>query len=359
MEQERKTRVAITHGDTNSTNYEVLLKAFEDPTMLELFTPIIYGSPKVATYHRKSLGLETQYSAVTSADDAKDGRLNLLTTTDEEIKVEIGQPTAEADAAAKKALDKALADAADGKFDALVVMPAKANDAIQRQQGALPVIVSENLRLAFVTKDVAIKEVSEAITKQKITEKAKTLHTCLRRDLSISSPRIAVLALNPHAGTEGKMGEEEQSIIVPAIAELEQQGIQAFGPYPADNFFGNGDYLRFDAVLAMYYDQGMTPLKTLATDDYTMLTAGLPMVCTAPGTEVMHATAGKGTAEPDALRHAIYLAIDVARNRSCYDEPLANPLPKLYHEKRDDSEKVRFAVPKTKEQSAPKMDKKQ
>ena len=348
--EDRKIRVAITHGDTNGTNYEVIFKAFDDPTMFELFIPIIYGSPKVASYHRKSLGIETQYSIIASADEAKEGRLNLLTTTDEEIKVEMGQYTAESAQAAKTAMEKALADAAEGKFDALVAMPAKGNDAMLHQPEALSLVVNGDLRVAFVTKDVAIKDVSEAITKQKIEEKAKTLYTCLRRDLRISNPRIAVLALNPHAGSDGQMGEEEKEVIVPAIDELAQEGIQAFGPYPADEFFGNGDYLRFDAVLAMYYDQGMAPLKALATTDCTVLTTGLPLVCTAPGTEDMHTKAGKGLADPASLRNAIYLAIDVARNRSDYDEPLANPLPKLFHEKRDDSEKVRFAVPKDKKQ---------
>ncbi len=359
MENERKIRVAITHGDTNSTNYEILLKAFDDPGMLELCVPIIYGSPKVATYYRKALGLETPFTTIAACEEAKDGRLNLLTTTDDEIKVEMGQCTAESEAAAKTALDKAIGDAAAAKFDALVTMPAKLNDLIMSRQEVLPVMVSDDLRLAFVTRDVAIKEVSEAITKQKIVEKAKTLHGCLRRDLRISSPRIAILALNPHAGSEGQMGEEEQDTIAPAIDELEQMGIQAFGPYPADDFFGQGDYLRFDAVLAMYHDQGMAPLRTLAVNGYSVLVAGLPIVCTTNSTEVTYDATGEGKATADAFRQALYLAIDVARNRVSYDEPTANPLPKLYHEKRDDSEKVRFAMPKSKEQSEGKMDKKQ
>ena len=348
--EERKIRVAITHGDTNGVGYEVILKAFEDPMMLELCTPIIYGSPKVAAYHRKAMNMDTQFSIIGNATEAKDGRVNVLTTFDEEIKVEIGVAAPEAETAAKKALERALADQAEGCYDVLVTAPAKANDLLTRKPEALSVLLSDNLAMAFVTKDVAIKDVSEAITKQIIVDKAKTLHNCLKRDLRVSNPRIAVLALNPHAGTENQPGEEEQEVIAPAIDELEQQGIQAFGPYAADSFFGNGDYSRFDAVLAMYYDQGMAPFKALVGDSFTRFTAGLPMVCTAPSHDADYDNAGKGTADCSSMQRAIYQAIDVCRNRLNYDLPLANPLPKLYHEKRDDSEKVRFAVPKDKKQ---------
>ena len=350
MEQERKIRVAITHGDPNGVGYEIILKAFEDPTMLELYTPIIFGSPKVAAFHRKAMGIETQLTTVSNASDAKDGRVNILAATDEEIKVEIGQPTAEARAAARKALDRALADQEQGLFDVLVTAPAKANDELLRKPEALPVLVTDDLCMAFVTKDVATKDASELITKQKIVEKAKTLHTCLKRDMRVSNPRIAVLALNPHTGEQEPSGELEKEVIAPAIDELEQLGIQAFGPYTADSFFSNGDYSLFDAVLAMYYDQGVAPLKALVGDEYSVLITGLPFVCTAPSQDAAHQQAGKGVTNASSMLRAIYLATNVYRNRINYDLPLKNPLPKLYHEKRDDSEKVRFTVPKDKKQ---------
>ena len=350
MEQERKPRVAITHGDTNGVGYELIFKIFDDPEMLELCTPIIYGSPKVATYHRKALNMQTQFSIISTASDAKENRLNLLTTFDEEIKVEIGQPSEEATDAARKALKRAIVDVQQGLADVLVMAPDNLPDFLSKEPEVLRIRIAEDLRIALITNQMAIKDVPEAITKQKIVEKGKIMHTCLRRDLRISSPRIAVLSLNPPTGNEADpWGEEEKEMIIPAIDELAQMNIQAFGPCFADTFFGNGYYTKFDGVLAMYHDQGLAPLKTLAQEESVNLSTGMPFVCTSPEIGVQYDVAGKGCADEAPLRRAIYLGIDVFRNRINYDEPLGNPLPKLYKEKRDDSEKVRFAVPKFKD----------
>ncbi len=350
MEQERKPRVAITHGDTNGVGYELIFKIFDDPEMLELCTPIIYGSPKVATYHRKALNMQTQFSIISTASDAKENRLNLLTTFDEEIKVEIGQPSEEATDAARKALKRAIVDVQQGLADVLVMAPDNLPDFLSKEPEVLRIRIAEDLRIALITNQMAIKDVPEAITKQKIVEKGKIMHTCLRRDLRISSPRIAVLSLNPPTGNEADpWGEEEKEMIIPAIDELAQMNIQAFGPCFADTFFGNGYYTKFDSVMAMYHDQGMAPLKTLAQEESVNLSTGMPFVCTSPEIGVQYDVAGKGCADEAPLRRAIYLGIDVFRNRINYDEPLGNPLPKLYKEKRDDSEKVRFAVPKFKD----------
>ena len=202
------------------------------------------------------------------------------------------------------------------------------------------------MRVALVTTHLAIKDVADAITQEAIIEKATIFHQSLKRDLSISNPRIAVLALNPHAGDGGVIGTEEETIIKPAISELEKAGIQAFGPYPADGFFGSGMYFRFDGVLAMYHDQGLAPFKTLALENGVNFTAGLPIVRTSPDHGTAYDIAGKGIADESSFRQAIYAAIDIWRNRQNYDEPLANPLPKLYHEKREDGEKARFTVKK-------------
>ena len=223
-------------------------------------------------------------------------------------------------------------------------------DFLSKEPEVLRIRIAEDLRIALITNQMAIKDVPEAITKQKIVEKGKIMHTCLRRDLRISSPRIAVLSLNPPTGNEtDPWGEEEKEMIIPAIDELAQMNIQAFGPCFADTFFGNGYYTKFDGVLAMYHDQGMAPLKTLAQEESVNLSTGMPFVCTSPEIGVQYDVAGKGCADEAPLRRAIYLGIDVFRNRINYDEPLGNPLPKLYKEKRDDSEKVRFAVPKFKD----------
>ena len=364
MEQEKKIRIAITHGDTNGVGYEVIFKAFEDPVMLELCTPIIYGSPKVAAAHIKTLHLETQFNAISNAKEAVDGRINLLTVSDNEINVELGTPTSEAGEAAKKALDRALADYKEGAFDVLVTAPIAKNSIkgfdghtsyitqhIGSNRHGLTILVSDNLRVALVTNNVSLKEVAEGISKEKIVEKAKIFHESLCRDMRISNPRIAVLALNPRGGEDGVLGDEEQEIIRPAVEELASQSIQAFGPYPADDFFGDGSYAQFDGVLAMYHDQGQTPFKALTSisdDKGVRITAGLPIVRTAPAHGACFNMAGLGRMEAESMRHAIFQAIDTWRNRMNYDAPLGNPLPKLYHEKRDDSEKVRFNVPREK-----------
>jgi len=360
-------RVAITQGDTNGVGYEVILKTFADPAMFELCTPIIYGSPKIAAYHRKALNLETNFSIINSAEEARNGRLNILACFDEEVKVELGQPSEEAGLAAFKALDRAMTDYRAGLFDVLVTAPINKatiqspsfhfpghTEYIETSVGdgnkALMILMNESLRVALVTTHLPIKEVSKAITKEAIIEKATIFHKTLRRDFRISNPRIAVLSLNPHAGDNGLLGSEEQEVIKPAIDELENAGIQAFGPYPADGFFGSNAYDHFDGVLAMYHDQGLAPFKTIALESGVNFTAGLPIIRTSPDHGTAYDIAGQGKADENSFRQAVYTAIDVFRNRKNYDEPLENPLPKLFHEKRDDSEKVRFAIPKAKDQ---------
>ena len=357
--ENKNIRVAITHGDTNGVGYEVILKVLEAPSFLELCTPIIYGSPKVAAYYKKALDIQLQFNTIERAEDARDGKVNLLTVFDDEMNIEVGQQTPESEEAARKAVERAKKDVEDGLADVLVTAPAACNNALTKDPQVLSMLVNGDLRIALVTKNLAIKDVAESITKQKIVEKATALNTCLKRDMRISSPRIAVLALNPHGGANGLLGDEEQEVIKPAIEELEKSGIQAFGPYPTDSFFGNGDFAQFDAILAMYYDQGMAPFKTLAPDNGVRYTAGLPIVITAPDHGSCFEIAGQGKADEASMRNAIYLAIDVARNRVNYDEPMANPLPKLYHEKRDDSEKVRFAIPKAKDPNRQKPERKE
>ncbi len=367
MEQNRKIRVAITHGDTNGVGYEVILKAFADTTMFELCTPIVYGSPKVAAYHRKALDLPTNFSIIERAEDAQDGRLNILPTFDEEVKIDFGQPSKEAGEAALKALDRAMTDYRKGLYDVLVTAPINKNNiqsdvfhfcghteyieqSVGEGQKALMILMNDTLRVALVTTHLPIKDVAGAITKEAVIEKTTIFHQALKRDLRISNPRIAVLSLNPHAGDGGVLGTEEQDIIIPAIEELEKAGIQAFGPYAADGFFGSGAYQRFDGVLAMYHDQGLAPFKTVALENGVNFTAGLPIVRTSPDHGTAYDIAGKGIADEQSFRQAIYAAIDIWRNRKNYDEPLANPLPKLYHERREDGEKARFTVKKEKEQ---------
>lgn len=366
--ENRKIRVAITHGDTNGVGYEVIFKTFAEPAMLELCTPIIYGSPKVAAYHRNALGIQANFTIINSAADAHNGKLNLLTTFDEEVKVELGSPSKEAGAASLKALERAVEDYRNGLFDVLVTAPINKNNIqgdrfnfcghteyLEERVGdgnkSLMILLNDVMRVALVTTHLPIKDVAGTITKELIVEKATIFNKSLKRDFRVYNPRIAVLALNPHAGDGGLIGTEEQEIIAPAIKELSGNGVYAFGPYAADGFFGHGTYESFDGVLAMYHDQGLAPFKALDRGDGVNFTAGLPIVRTSPDHGTAYEIAGKNVADESSFRNAVYVALDVFRNRAEYDAPLSHPLEKLYHEKRDDSEKTRFNIPKAKQNS--------
>ena len=359
--EEKKIRIAITHGDTNSTGYETIFKTFADPAILELFTPIIYGSPKIAAYHRKSLDMQANFTIISDAHDAHDDKVNLLTSFDNEVKVELGVATAVSEQAARRALDRALSDFNKGLFDALVTLPATFSTGtaeapqpltqtqhIEHTLGldgkALTIHVHGPVRLASATGDIPLAAALRELSKELVVEKAATLFTSLKRDFRLSNPRIALLQVNPQPGAE------EEEILKPAINELRSAGVNAHGPYPADEFFCHYDYLRFDGTLVMYHSQAMTPLSMIAGDNSVQLTAGLPVVVASPTTEPDFEHAGQGVADEATLREAIYLAIDTCRYRQQHDEPLDNPLKKLYHEKRDESEKVRFAIPKKHEQ---------
>ena len=351
---DRKIRVAITHGDTNGIGYEIILKAFADSGMLEMCTPIIYGSPKIATYHRNTLQLETPFSIISKAEDAHPDKLNMLAAFNDEVKVELGSSTPESAEAARKALQRAKEDLRNGLYDVLVQAPVVSNHTPDPDDKSLLIMFADDIRIALATNHLPLKDVASSITSDKLVEKCRLLHTSLKRDFRINNPRIAVLALNP------QLGAEEENIISPALKTVEEAGIQAYGPFTADDFFGNGMQHSFDGILAMYDDQGNVPFKTLAHEFGVKMKAGFPFVITTPDQDPSFDIAGKGIADPVSLRHAIYAAIDIFRNRAHYDEPLANPLPKLYHEKREDSEKARFAVRAKdqfkREDSAPKED---
>lgn len=362
----RKIRVAITHGDTNGIGYELIFKTFAEPQMLELCTPIVYGSPKVAAYHRKALNMPANFSIINDASEACDGRVNMLACFDDEVKVELGVPTQESGAAAVKALDRAMTDFRKGCFDVLVSCPVDDNNmqdghikfgglteyvetSIGNDAKAVNMLVGECLRMASVTNGLQIKNVSSKITKESLSDIIKVMSESLRRDFRLSNPRIAVIALNPDAA-----GEEEKTQIIPAIDELSENGVLVFGPYQAKTFFGMARYDAFDGVVTMYDDQCNIPFDTISCGYGFNHIAGLPLVCTSPTTTAGFDIAGQGKADENMLRHAIYAAIDIFRNRTNYDIPLANPLKKLYHEKRDESDKARFTVQPKRHDNAPR-----
>ncbi len=357
--ENRKIRVGITHGDINGVGYEVILKTFSDPTMLELCTPVIYGSPKVAAYHRKAMEIPTNFSIVNTAEDAQDGRVNVVNCIEEELKVELSKPTPEAGKAALTALEKALADYRAGLFDVLVTAPINKHtiqsdtfhfpghteyieERVGDGQKALMILLKGDFRVALVTGHVPVRDIPGMLTKELIMEKMEIFHQSLKKDFGIDNPRIAVFSLNPHAGDHGLLGTEEKEIIIPAMKEMIAKGVQCFGPYPADGFMGSGNYTHFDGILAMYHDQGLAPFKALAMDEGVNFTAGLPIVRTSPAHGTAYDIAGKGVASEDSFRQAVYVAMDVFRNRAWEKEISARPLRKQYYEKRDDSDKLKL-----------------
>ena len=356
--EDRKIRVAITHGDTNGIGYELIFKTFAEPEMLELCTPIIYGSPKIAAYHRKAMNTQANFSIINKAEDAQDGRVNLLACFDDEVKVDLGIPTKESGEAALKALDRAMTDFRSQLFDVLVACPVnqasmsdsnftyrglKAYSETSIGDGAkgVKMMINETMRIALVTDGLALKDVPSHITEENLLSKIRAVNEAMKRDYRLSNPRIGVLALNPVADSE-----EEKTIIGPTVCKAADEGINAYGPYSADEYFSQNIYEAFDVTLAMYDDQAVIPFTTLMQSDGIYYVASLPLVCTAPALTPDFESAGQGTSDESALRHAIFEAIDIVRHREEHDAPLVNPLQKLYHEKRDESEKVRFSIPK-------------
>ena len=355
MEDNGKIRVGITHGDINGIGYEVILKSFSDPAMLDLCTPIVYGSPKVATYHRKAMDIQTSFTIINNADDAQDDKLNILSCTEDELKVELTKATAEAGKAALDALERALKDYREGNIDVLVTAPINKHtiqsdsfhfpghtEYIEERVGdnnkALMILLKDDFRVALVTGHIPVKDIATTITKELIMEKMEIFHRSLKQDFGIDCPRIAVFSLNPHAGDNGVIGTEEAEVIIPAMKEMIAKGVQCFGPYPADGFMGSGNFCHFDGILAMYHDQGLAPFKALAMDEGVNFTAGLPIVRTSPAHGTAYDIAGQGIASESSFRQAIYLALDVYRNRMMEAEIHARPLRKQYYEKRDDSD---------------------
>lgn len=356
MSHNKKIRVGITHGDMNGIGYEVIMKALDNPTMTELCTPIVYGSSKALSYHRKALDLpNVNFNMVPRAEDATDGVNNLVEVINEEVKIELGTPTESAGKAALTALKRAADDLRNGIVDVLVTAPIN-KDTIQSDEfhfpghteylesrigegnKALMILCNDELRVALVSTHLPIAKVPEAVTKEAITEKLAIFNESLTKDFGIIKPRIAVLALNPHAGENGMLGTEEKEIIVPAIEEAYGNKILAFGPYAADGFFGSEQHKRFDGVLAMYHDQGLAPFKTIAMEDGVNFTAGLPYVRTSPDHGTGYDIAGSNQANEASLRAAIYKAIDIFRCRNRYYEMRTNPLRRQYFDKSGDKE---------------------
>ena len=338
---ENKFKIGITQGDTNGIGWEIILKALADPRMTELFTPVVYGSPKAAAYYRNTVAeIEAfSFNPVASAAEARRGKANLV-ACGETADIAPGKPTPEAGRAAVEALCAAMRDLKAGHLDALVTAPfdketVQADDfrytghteylAAELEGEAMMILCSDVLRVGLVTKHIPVSEIARNITKERIVRDLDTLRRALIEDFGIVEPRIAVMALNPHAGDGGLLGREEQEIIRPAIVEAFSKGVLAFGPFAADGLFAGGGYAKYDGILAMYHDQGLAPFKSLSPDGVNF-TAGLSAVRTSPDHGTAYDIAGQDKADPQSMRSAIYAAIDIVEHRRAWAEWSRNPL---------------------------------
>lgn len=336
-------RVGITHGDINSISYEVILKTLAEPGILDLFIPVLYGSSKIASYHRKSISIQDlPFNHIRKANQAQKNKLNIVNLTDKEVRVSLGESSPEAGELAALALQQATADLEAGLIDVLVTGPINKQN-IQSEQFRFPghteylaqrfrvssslmLMVAGNLRIGVVTGHIPLSQVPAKITKETLMRKIRLMEQSLQEDFGIHKPKIAVLSLNPHASDQGLLGSEENEIIIPVVKAAFDEGMMVFGPYATDGFFGSGNYRDFDGILAMYHDQGLPIFKILAEGEGVNYTAGLPIVRTSPAHGTAYELAGMDKASHVSMRQAIYLALDIFKKKKEYAEMIKNPL---------------------------------
>lgn len=341
MDKSDKIIVGISIGDLNGIGIEVILKTFDDKRMLEFCTPVIFGATKAISYHKKVLENETQVHGITDISQANAAKINVLNIWKEEVDIEIGKPTAISGEYALKSLESAVNHLKENKIDVLITAPINKeniqSDAfhfpghtefLEEKLGgkSLMILMTDELRIGLITGHIPISKVAETITPELITSKVETMHASLIKDFGINKPKIAVLALNPHCGDKGVIGKEDDEIIRPTIAAIQETGKLVFGPYAADGFFGNETYKQFDGVLATYHDQGLAPFKALSFGKGVNFTAGLSHIRTSPDHGTGYDIAGKNLAKSSSFEEALFTAIQLFRNREEHKELTKNQL---------------------------------
>ena len=336
-----KIKVGISVGDFNGIGVEIILKALKDKNITDFFTPIIFGSGKLFSYQKNVFKINTTFNYVQTAKEAANGKLNIVNLWKDNVNVDFGTPTEESTKMAIDSLEAATDALMKGEIDVLVTAPINKDEMMKQGfkhaghtgyfeekfgKKGLMFLVTEKLKVAVSTHHIPVSEISKNISKQKIKEQVRVLNQSLIEDFCIQKPKIAILGLNPHAGDGGAIGKEEIEIIEPAIKELFNEGILAFGPFPADSFFQPEKYSSFDAVLAMYHDQGLAPFKTLAYEEGVNYTAGLPFIRTSPDHGVAYDIAGKNLADEQSFSGAIFTAIKIFKNRNEYQDLIENRL---------------------------------
>ncbi|RMG83111.1 MAG: 4-hydroxythreonine-4-phosphate dehydrogenase PdxA [Bacteroidetes bacterium] len=338
-----KLKVGITLGDINGVGPEVILKTLSHPKVREICIPVIYGSSKVVAYHKNIADVGNfHFQPLKNTERIHTGKVNVVNCWDEQVNITLGKATEEGGKYALLSLEKAVGDLQHGILDALVTAPIN-KKAMQMagfpfpghteyltsrlgESESLMMMVNDDLRVGLVTNHVALKDVAPAITKELILRKLKIMEESLKIDFDIERPLIAVLGLNPHAGDDGLFGDEEEKIIRPAIIQSKKGGMFVNGPFAADGFFGSGEFKKYHGILAMYHDQGLVPFKTLSFGHGVNFTAGLSFVRTSPDHGTAYDIAGQNIADPSSFRNALFLAMDIARNRRTYFEMRENAL---------------------------------
>ena len=355
--ENQSIKVGITHGDPNGVGYEIIMKAIAEEGITDMFTPVVFGIPSLAEKAKQQFGFQNvKLHVVKDATDVKEGKINVVALGAPDPEFHPGEVRKDAGESSVKALEKAVESLKAGLIDVLVTAPIS-KEAVQSEDFRFPghteyltdrlgegseammILCDAKLRVALLTKHVPVNRITENISQEKVEKTIESFSTTLKKDFGIVRPRIAVLSLNPHAGDGGLLGSEEEEILKPAIQEVQQKGILAFGPFAADGFFGHANYKHFDGVLAMYHDQGLAPFKSLAINGGVNFSACLPYVRTSPDHGTAFDIAWKGEADAKSMRDAIYAALDIYRRREIFKEASANPIKKYVHERPERNER--------------------
>lgn len=346
MSASNKPVIGISCGDLNGIGIELIIKTFADARLLDHCTPVIFASGKAINFYRKTIPeINFNYQNIKDLNRIAHRQINLFNCWEEEVVINPGQLSDAAGKYAVLSLQTAVAALKQKQIDGLLTAPIHKKNTqspefsftghtpyLKSIFGASDVVMmlcAGSFRVALVTEHIPVGEISKNITKEKIISKLNIIHQSLRKDFGIDKPRIAVLGLNPHAGDEGLIGNEEEAIIKPAVKEAKNNNLLVIGPYSADAFFARRSFERFDAVLAMYHDQGLIPFKALASGEGVNYTAGLPSVRTSPDHGVAFDIAGKGKADPSSFLTAIFECIDIIKHRKEYENNRQNPLRKM------------------------------
>ncbi|HMU06934.1 MAG TPA: 4-hydroxythreonine-4-phosphate dehydrogenase PdxA [Kaistella sp.] len=337
--KQHKIKVGISVGDFNGIGPEIIMKSLQDKNITDFFTPIIFASGKLFTYQKNIFKLQQTYHYITEVSQAQHDKINMVNLWKDNVNVDLGKPTEESTKMAIDSLEAATTALMNGEIDVLVTAPINKDEMLKQGfkhaghtgfleekfgKKGLMFLVTDDLKVAVSTHHIPVSQVAENISKEKIKKQIKLLNQCLIEDFCIERPKIAVLGLNPHAGDGGAIGKEEIEIIEPAIRELFDNGVLAFGPFPADSFFQPNKYRNYDAVLAMYHDQGLAPFKTLAYEEGVNYTAGLPFIRTSPDHGVAYDIAGQNLAVEQSFTEAIFMAIKIFKNRQEYNDLMTN-----------------------------------